>query len=79
MAASRGELANQVRVQQAQFEASVAQILVAQAQARIEAIKMESEQVTPSGRRIYVLQIEDIAKSLTALSDRVKELAKSAA
>jgi hypothetical protein len=25
------------------------------------------------------LQIEDIAKSLTALSDRVKELAKSAA
>lgn len=79
MAASRGELANQVRVQRAQFEASVAQILVAEAQARIEAIKMDSEQVTPSGRNNYVKQIQAVAESLSALSNRVEERARNAA
>jgi uncharacterized membrane protein len=72
MAASREELANQVKAQQALFRASVAQIAVASIQARIEAIKMDSEQVLPHGRGNYVKQIEALANALSDLSNRVE-------
>jgi hypothetical protein len=78
MIASRGELANQVRVQRAQFEASVAQVIVASEQVRIEAIKMECGQTHPSGREAYVRRIEEIADGLEQLGNRLEERAKGA-
>lgn len=72
MIASRGELANQVEAQRALFRASTAQIAVAAAHARIEAIKMNSEMKQPFARDEYVAQIEAIANALDSLSNRIE-------
>lgn len=72
MAASRAELANQVVAQMALFHASAAQITVAATQARIEAIKMDSERLQPHARDKHVHQIETLADALSALSNRVE-------
>jgi hypothetical protein len=71
MVASRGELANQARAQKALFEVSISQIAVASAQARIEAIKMQSETKAPHSRHEFVEQITAIADSLGELERHV--------
>lgn len=72
MIASRAELANQVRAQHALVKASTAQIAVTAFQARIEAIKMDSEQRVPGTRGDFVNQIEAIARSMSALADKLE-------
>ncbi|MCE5181209.1 MAG: hypothetical protein LLG15_05350 [Betaproteobacteria bacterium] len=72
MAASRAELANQVAAQKALFRASVAQIAVAATQAKIEAVKMESERYQPQARDYHIKKIEALADALSSLSDRVE-------
>ncbi len=72
MGASRKELSNQVEAQKALFRASAAQIAVAAMQAKIEAIKISSEQVQPFGRGTYVQEILAIANAITALADRIE-------
>jgi hypothetical protein len=73
MASSRKELARQVSAQQALYRATVAQIAVAAANARIESIKMDSESVTPSGRDRFKKEIEAVAAALEALANKLEE------
>lgn len=73
MASSRKELARQVSAQQALYRATVAQIAVAAANARIEAIKVDSESVAPSGRDRFKKEIESVAAALEALANRMEE------
>lgn len=72
MKASRTELANQVEAQRSLFRASVAQVVVAKAQAQIEAINMESSKMPPHARKAYSHRIEIIANSLGELADRLE-------
>lgn len=73
MIASRAELSNQVRAQHALVKASTAQIAVTAFQARIEAIKMDSEQKVASARGDFVRQIEAIAQAMAGLADKLEE------
>ncbi len=72
MASSRKELARQVSAQQALYRASVAQIAVAAANARIESIKMDSESVNPSGRDRFKKQIDGVVTTLETLSTKME-------
>ncbi len=72
MASSRKELARQVSAQQALYRATVAQISVAAANARIESIKMDSESVTPSHRDRFKKEIEAVTAALEALANKMR-------
>lgn len=72
MTASRLELANQVRAQQSLVKATNAQIAVASAQARIEAIKLNSEQFVPGARGDFAKQIDSIADAMSALCNKLE-------
>lgn len=72
MAASRGELANQVKAQRAMFRATIAQVTVASMQARMEYLKMESEQMVPHARQQWWNQIRVISESLGELSSKIE-------
>lgn len=69
MAASRKELAAQVAAQRALFLAAVGQIRVAAEQARIEALKMESETNIPTGRGKWINKIREIADRIESEAD----------
>jgi hypothetical protein len=72
MAASRAELANQAQAQHALFRATVAQVVVASTQARIEAIKMRREDTHPILRKDLVPEIDAAAASLDALAAKLE-------
>lgn len=71
MAASRGELRLQVQMQEALIQATISQIKVASINAVIEAIKMDSESVSASGRERFKTEIQDEAKKLEILADNL--------
>jgi hypothetical protein len=75
---SRKELARQASAQHALYRATVAQIAVAAANARIESIKLDSESVVPSGRDSFKKQIDAVVAGLEALSDRMEAESRSA-
>ena len=67
MAASRGALANQIRAQEALFQASIAQIKVASFHALIEAAILQAEAGGAGGRLKYADEIRSYAKEINAL------------
>ena len=75
MAASRRELANQVDAQEALTRATVAQIAVAAAQARIEALQWDAYQwnANSDARSRLAVPVREIAAELQALHDRLME------
>jgi uncharacterized membrane protein len=72
MAASRAELANQARAQYALFKATVAQITVAAANAKIEARKLEADGNRRMGKRDDIDSIDAIARSLESLANKIE-------
>jgi hypothetical protein len=72
MKASRGELANQAIAQMALVKATIAQIVVAKAQAQVEAMKMDSELSHPTQRKAFVEKIEKTAEALGGLADKLE-------
>lgn len=72
MAASRTELANQVAAQQALFRATAAQVTVASAQAKIEAIKIQAEHTSGHTRASHIANINSLAEELQELAKSVQ-------
>ncbi len=72
MAASRAELAAQVAVQKSLLRATIGQIRVAAEQARIEAMKMESEAKIPGARGDWVKGINKVADTIDKIAKELE-------
>ena len=72
MAASRAELAAQVAVQKSLVLATIGQIRIAASQARIEAMKMESESKIPGARGEWVHGIKKVADGIEEIANKLE-------